>query len=85
MREMQEKMLYDQDSSRKFAPLSSGGPQKVYTHEGQRSPSLEVGEGGRSPFNPNNGGKGIKIATNPHPANGHGIGVSYSNVNFSYS
>jgi len=33
--------------------------------------------------NPNN--KGIKVKTVPHVANGHGIGVSYSNVVFSYN
>jgi hypothetical protein len=35
-------------------------------------------------YSPNAANKGIKVTTINNPANGHGIGVSYSNVHFSY-
>jgi hypothetical protein len=36
-------------------------------------------------LSPNIAQKGIKVNTSPHQANGHGIGVSYSNVVFNYN
>lgn len=36
-------------------------------------------------LSPNTASKGLKVTTINNPANGHGIGVSFSNVHFSYA
>lgn len=78
--QMQPKPVYESGRTMSFDPYADN----VRSRHAHDSAKDGVDIVSHSPVsNPNI--KGIKVKTIPHGANGHGIGVSYSNLVFSYN